>query len=263
MAFVSVGTPEGLQVRVSGRAQQPSFAVVIPMHNEADSVGPLLAEIANGLADQGSYQLVLVDDGSTDQTVAEIRRHARGHDGVRLLRHERRCGQSTAVYNGIRNAAAELVVVLDGDLQNDPADIPLLLVRFHSDPAPGTLGLLIGHRLERRDALLRRVGSRLANSVRARVLNDGAPDSGCGLKVIRRSVFAELPYFDHMHRFLPALVAQAGFRVISIPVRHRNRIHGVSHYGTLDRLGVGLVDLAGVAWLARRNRPKAFVEEEL
>jgi dolichol-phosphate mannosyltransferase len=240
-----------------------AFSIVVPMHDEADNVQPLFEELAAALRDSAPYELIAVDDASADRTPVEIRRCAGAMSRVRLLTHAVQSGQSTAVYHGIRAAAAETVVVLDGDLQNDPADIPLLLERFASDAEPETLGLLIGHRVARRDSAVRRLSSRVANGARARLLRDATPDTGCGLKLLRRSVFVELPYFDHMHRFLPALVLQAGYRVVSVPVRHRPRLHGRSHYGTFDRLWVGLADMAGVAWLARRNARHSCTEEAL
>ena len=183
--------------------------------------------------------------------------------GLRLLSHATRRGQSTAIYNGIRAARTELVIVMDGDLQNDPADIPRLLETFEAAADELKPGLIMGHRVARRDSGLRRFSSRVANAVRSRVLHDDTPDTGCGLKLIRRSVFEQLPYFDHMHRFLPALVRAAGFSVESVPVNHRPRVGGAAHYGMWDRLWVGIVDMFGVAWLARRNQPRDFREEKL
>ncbi|HEX7000021.1 MAG TPA: glycosyltransferase family 2 protein [Gammaproteobacteria bacterium] len=239
------------------------FSVVIPLNNERENVRQLLGELEAALASLGEHELVLVDDGSTDDTAGEVRRVGHRAGPLRLLRHDTRRGQSTAIYNGVRAAGAELVVILDGDLQNDPADIPRLLAAYEGDPDRETLGLLIGHRTQRRDSALRRLSSRVANAVRGFVLKDGTPDTGCGLKLVRRSVFMSVPYFDHMHRFLPALVLRTGFRVTSLPVRHRPRVHGVGHYGLWDRLWVGLVDMLGVAWLARRCRPLDYDEERL
>jgi dolichol-phosphate mannosyltransferase len=240
-----------------------TFSIVIPLNNEEQNVEPLLDELRRAVTSLPRCEVIIVDDGSCDGTARAVRRCTFPDAALRLLRHERRRGQSTAVYNGVLAARTEIVVVLDGDLQNDPADIPVLLDRLASDADPATLGLVIGHRRLRRDSALRKVSSRLANLVRARVLGDATPDTGCGLKLVRRSVFVRLPYFDHMHRFLPALVLRAGFRVVTVPVSHRPRLHGAAHYGTLDRLWVGLVDLAGVAWLAHRARPTDFEEERL
>lgn len=240
----------------------PVFSLVIPLNNEAGNIRPLITEIRTALAGVAPFELIVVDDGSDDATADEIRAMA-GEGPLRMLHHAARRGQSTALYNGIRAATADIVVVMDGDLQNDPADIPKLLGALETDTDRATLGLVMGHRTTRRDSGLRRLSSRIANGVRARVLNDDTPDTGCGLKLVRRSVFALLPYFDHMHRFLPALVRAAGFRVRSIPVNHRPRVHGDAHYGVWDRLWVGIVDMAGVAWLARRSVPRDFEEKSL
>lgn len=247
---------------VTPEAAAYRFSVVIPLNNEQSNVRPLLSELHAALASAGRYELIVVDDGSSDSTAAEIRSAAREIRPLRMLRHERRRGQSTAIYNGIRSASAELVVVMDGDLQNDPADIGKLLETFAADD-DGDLGLLMGHRVARRDSGVRRLSSRIANGVRAWVLKDDTPDTGCGLKLVRKSVFDQLPYFDHMHRFLPALVRSAGFRVESVPVNHRPRVHGEAHYGMWDRLWIGIVDMFGVAWLARRSLPRDFREEVL
>jgi len=248
-----------------GPTPQPAayrFSVVIPLNNEQPNVRPLVSELRAALEAAGPYELIIVDDGSSDATADEIRSAAREIRPLRMLSHAERRGQSTAIYNGIRSAAAETVIVLDGDLQNDPADIVRLLDAFAADP-DGRLGLLMGHRVTRRDSGIRRLSSRVANAVRARVLRDDTPDTGCGLKLIRKSVFTQLPYFDHMHRFLPALVRAAGFRVESVPVNHRPRVHGRAHYGMWDRLWVGIVDMLGVAWLARRSLPRDFREDKL
>jgi dolichol-phosphate mannosyltransferase len=252
--------------QVRTRAPVPTdlrFSVVIPLNNEKANVRPLVTELREALAGFNAYELVLVDDGSTDGTSDEIRRVAHSDGPLRLLSHAERRGQSTAVYNGVRAADSEIVVVLDGDLQNDPVDIEVLLARYCAVEDPDRVGLYIGRRTQRCDSWTRRLSSRIANGIRSRVLRDDTPDTGCGLKLLKRSVFLQLPYFDHMHRFLPALVQRAGFRVLSVPVRHRPRIYGAAHYGTWDRAWAGIIDLAGVAWLARRNRPLDFREERM
>jgi lauroyl/myristoyl acyltransferase len=236
------------------------LSVVIPLNDERANVRPLLEEITavlHGL----DYEVVAVDDGSTDGTLGELKGVAAEVGRVRILRHDARLGQSTALYNGIRAARRELVATLDGDLQNDPRDVLAMLERYFGDPNREKLGLLIGHRVQRRDSRARRLSSRFANALRSRVLHDATPDTGCGMKLLRRSVFLELPYFDHMHRFLPALTQRAGYAVVSVPVRHRPRVHAKAHYGTWNRAWVGLVDLVGVAWLIRRNRRMHFKEE--
>jgi len=240
-----------------------TLSIVVPLNNEEANVRPLLEQVNAALGHVAKREIIVVDDGSDDATADEVRRMAREVSGVRLVRHKTRRGQSTAVYNGIRAAKLDVIATLDGDLQNDPRDIVRLLARYYADPERETLGLVIGHRIERRDSGLRRWSSRIANGIRSRALGDRTPDTGCGLKVFRREVFLHLPYFDHMHRFLPALVRRAGYRVVSEPVGHRPRIHAQAHYGMWDRAWVGLVDLFGVAWLIRRSRPLDSHEEPL
>ena len=228
----------------------PLVSVVVPVRNEAANILPLAAEIAAALA-AIPHEIVYVDDGSTDETPARLAEAAQAHPALRRLRHRAGCGQSAAVITGVQAARGRWIATLDGDGQNDPADIPRLLARAEAE---GPAALIAGHRVNRRDTRLKRVSSRIANRVRARLLRDATPDSGCGLKVFARETFLGLPHFDHMHRFLPALVLRAGGRVVSEPVNHRPRLRGTSNYGTLDRLAVSLLDLVGVAWLQRRNR---------
>ncbi len=178
-----------------------------------------------------------------------------------LLRHRAGCGQSAAIITGVRAARGAWIATLDGDGQNDPADIPALLARAQVPGGPAPL-LVAGHRTRRRDSRVKKMSSRAANAIRARMLGDATPDTGCGLKVFQRAAFLELPAFDHMHRFLPALFIRAGGQVVSVPVGHRPRTRGASKYGTLDRLWVGIFDLIGVAWLQRRwRRPEVMVVE--
>jgi dolichol-phosphate mannosyltransferase len=234
----------------------PLLSVVIPVRNEAPNIAPLVAEIGAALAGL-PHEIVYVDDGSTDATPAALAAAA-ATAPVRHLRHRASCGQSAAVVTGIRAARGEWIATLDGDGQNDPADIPRLLARAQEE---GGAILVAGHRVNRRDSWVKRRSSRIANAVRAWLLKDATPDTGCGLKVFPRALFLDLPAFDHMHRFLPALVLRQGGRVVSEPVNHRPRVRGTSNYGTLDRLAVSLFDLIGVAWLQRRwKRP--VVERE-
>jgi dolichol-phosphate mannosyltransferase len=222
------------------------LSVVVPVLNEAENIPGLVGEIRAALDGKLSYEIVYVDDGSTDQSVA-------------VLRHGARCGQSAAIRTGVKAARASWIATLDGDGQNDPADIPLL---WAARAALGgdALVLIAGHRQKRRDSWSKRVASRIANRVRGNLLADDTPDSGCGLKLFPRALFLDLPYFDHMHRFLGALVIRAGGRVRSVPVNHRPRTRGASKYGVLDRLWVGISDLLGVMWLRRRSH-RPVVEE--
>jgi dolichol-phosphate mannosyltransferase len=229
----------------------PLVSVVVPVRNEAPNIKPLIAEIRQALQAVG-HEIVYVDDGSDDGT-ADMLRAAAAEGALTLRRHRTGCGQSAAIVTGVRAARGAWIATLDGDGQNDPADIPGLLMRAQAETG---LVLIAGHRTRRQDSRVKRIASRAANAIRARLLGDATPDTGCGLKLFRRDAFLELPAFDHMHRFLPALFIRAGGRVISVPVGHRPRTRGASKYGTWDRLWVGIVDLAGVAWLQRRwKRP--------
>jgi dolichol-phosphate mannosyltransferase len=236
------------------------ISVVVPVCNEAENVEPLAKEIAVALAGH-DFEVLFVDDGSTDETAATVLRARASIPQIRLLRHSFRSGQSAAVTTGVRHARAEWIGTLDGDGQNDPADLPKLLAA-RRDPANADVALFQGYRIKRKDTGFKRLQSRVANGVRSRLLGDGTPDTGCGIKLMRRTSYLDLPYFDHMHRFLPALFQRAGARVVSIPVNHRPRARGTSKYGMLDRLWVGIVDIAGVMWLRRRYKPGLAVREE-
>ena len=244
----------------------PLLSVVVPVRNEGANILPLVAEIRAALVGLDA-EIVYVDDGSMDDTAQKLT-EAAGQPGAPLTRrrHRRSCGQSAAICTGVRAARGGWIATLDGDGQNDPADIPALLSRAQAEegsregPKEGIERspiLVAGHRTTRRDTWAKRASSRVANRVRATLLSDATPDTGCGLKVFRREAYLELPHFDHMHRFLPALILRAGGRVISVPVRHRPRLRGRSNYGVLDRLWAGVFDLAGVYWLQRRwQRPE-------
>jgi dolichol-phosphate mannosyltransferase len=250
-AGATPGTP------VAAPAIPPLISVVIPVRNEAPNIAPLVAEIEAALAGM-AHEIVYVDDGSTDGT-PEALRAAAGQAPLRHLRHRASCGQSAAVITGVKAARGAWIATLDGDGQNDPADIPRLLARAQGERQARPV-LVAGHRVTRRDSWVKRRSSRIANRIRARLLGDATPDTGCGLKVFPRALFLALPHFDHMHRFLPALVLRQGGLVVSEPVNHRPRVRGRSNYGTLDRLAVSIFDLLGVAWLQRRgSRP--VVEE--
>jgi dolichol-phosphate mannosyltransferase len=238
----------------------PELSVVVPVCNEAENVGSLAREIATALAGR-PFEILFVDDGSTDATAAAVLAARVTIPEIRLLRHSFRSGQSAAVTTGVRLARADWVGTLDGDGQNDPGDLPKLFAA-RLIPENAAVSLFQGHRITRKDTGFRRLQSRIANGVRSSMLGDGTPDTGCGIKVMSRAVYMELPKFDHMHRFLPALFQRAGARVISVPVNHRPRARGTSKYGMLDRLWVGIVDIFGVMWLRRRHKPGLTVREE-
>jgi dolichol-phosphate mannosyltransferase len=228
-----------------------SLSVVVPVYNEADNVEPLVTELHQTLAslpDPFEFEIVYVDDGSSDATPARLAALAARLPGLRFVRHRDNCGQSAAIRSGVRAARYPVIATLDGDGQNDPADVPRLFEAY----LEGKAEVVVGHRHKRRDTWLRRVSSRIANAVRSRLVRDATPDTGCGLKIFGREAFLALPFFDHMHRFLPALFIRDGARVISVPVNHRPRTRGVSKYGVGNRLWVGIVDLFGVMWLQRR-----------
>jgi dolichol-phosphate mannosyltransferase len=235
----------------NGRALAPAISVVVPVRNEAGNIAPLVTEIAAALAGR-AFEIVYVNDGSSDATEEELRGLMAQHPWLRQIRHEKSCGQSAAVRTGVAMAHAPIVVTLDGDGQNDPAFIPALIATLEAG-AP-RLGLVAGQRTGRKDTAFKKLQSRIANAVRSTVLKDGTRDTGCGLKAFRRDVFMALPYFDGLHRFLPALVRREGFDIGYVDVVDRPRGRGVSNYGFWDRLWVGILDLAGVWWLIRRRK---------
>jgi dolichol-phosphate mannosyltransferase len=230
------------------------LSVVVPVKNEQDNVEPLVREIAAALSGHTTFEMIYVNDGSTDATQARLDALKADFPMLRVIRHRASCGQSRAVTTGVTAGRYEWIATLDGDGQNDPADIPALLAQLVNPAQPANLELLAGWRARRNDTFLRRLSSRVANGVRSRMLKDNTPDTGCGLKVFARETFLQLPNFDHMHRFLPALVMRHGGAVVSVPVNHRARERGTSKYGVHNRLWVGIVDLFGVAWLQRRVR---------
>jgi dolichol-phosphate mannosyltransferase len=242
------------------------LSVVIPVKNEAGNIAPLVAEITAALDGLAACEIVYVDDGSDDSTEAEIRGLQTRVPQLRLVRHASSCGQSAAIRSGAKAARGLWIATLDGDGQNDPADIPALwhIAQAIAADSPAIPPLIIaGHRARRQDSWSKRQASRIANAVRRGLLHDDTPDTGCGLKLFPRALFLDLPYFDHMHRFLPALVLREGGIVRSVPVNHRPRRRGSSKYGVFDRLGVGIVDLLGVLWLCRRHARPRLIEEAL
>ena len=238
------------------------LSVVIPAKNEADNLPTLLAEVRSALSGE-HYEVLVIDDGSTDDTLRVLRGLLDGgFPELRVLRNERSLGQSTSIYSAAQVARGTWLATLDGDGQNDPADIPgmVQLVRARAGLADA-IQLVAGHRVNRRDTASKRWASRFANGLRSRLLKDSTPDTGCGLKLIEREAFLRLPYFDHMHRFIPALIQRHNGRMLIHPVNHRHRQAGVSNYGNLDRALVGILDLFGVWWLIRRTRLNSLPQE--
>ena len=237
----------------------PAVSVVVPVRNEAGNIAPLVAEIAAALDKQWSFEVVYVDDGSSDATAAALQRLMAQHPWLRLVRHKQSCGQSAAVRSGVKAVKGAICVTIDGDGQNDPAFIPALLGAL--EQGGPRVGLIAGQRVGRKASGFKKLQSRIANAVRSVVLRDGTRDTGCGLKAFRREVFLALPYFDGLHRFLPALVRREGYDIGHVDVVDRPRGAGVSNYGMWDRLWVGILDLAGVWWLIRRRKRIPEVEE--
>ncbi|WP_252089277.1 glycosyltransferase [Pseudomonas sp. MWU13-3659] len=234
------------------------LSVLIPAKNEVDNLPSLLAEIRTALANE-RYEVLVVDDGSSDQTLAMLQQlKTEGFQQLRILRHERSLGQSTSIWHAAQAAHGRWLATLDGDGQNDPADIPGMLALARGSEG---IKLVAGHRVNRRDTASKRWASRFANGLRSRLLKDATPDTGCGLKLIERAAFVGLPYFDHMHRFIPALILRHNGRMLVHPVNHRPRHAGISKYGNLDRALVGILDLFGVWWLIRRTRLDARPQE--
>ena len=242
----------------NGHDSTPAVSVVVPVRNEAGNIAPLVAEIEAALAGR-IFEIVYVNDGSADGTEAELLTLMNERPWLRQIRHAQSCGQSAALRTAVAMARAIVIVTLDGDGQNDPAFIPALIAAL--DQGAPHIGLVAGQRVGRKASGFKKMQSRIANAVRAGVLKDGTRDTGCGLKAFRRDLFLSLPYFDGLHRFLPALARREGFGVAYVDVLDRQRQHGVSNYGFWDRLWVGILDLAGVWWLVRRRRRVPKSEE--
>ena len=240
-------------------ATPPGLSVVVPVRNEADNIGPLVDEIAAALTGRWRFEVVYVNDGSTDGTEAVLKELIATRPWLRQIKHAVSCGQSAAVRTGVAASRGAIVVTLDGDGQNDPSFIPALLTAL--DAGAPRVGLVAGQRVGRRASGSKRLQSRIANKVRGAILRDGTRDTGCGLKAFRRDMFLDLPYFDGLHRFLPALFKREGCDIGYVDVIDRPRGHGVSNYGFFDRLWVGILDLAGVWWLIRRRKRVPQVSE--
>lgn len=233
--------------------QSIAISVVVPVKDEEENVIPLATEIVAALDGVENFEIVYVDDGSEDRTPAIIDEAKQRFPMLRGIRHKRCAGQSTAINTGVHAARGELIATLDGDGQNDPADIPALLEKYREQSNADNSPIMIaGWRAKRKDTWLKRFSSKVANGVRSSLLGDATPDTGCGLKVFPRAMFVDFPAFNHMHRFMPALTIRAGGKVISVPVNHRSRERGQSKYGLFNRLWVGIVDIFGVMWLKSR-----------
>ncbi len=238
-------------------ASAPAVSIVVPVKNESGNIGPLIDEIAAAMSER-AFEVVVVDDGSRDGTDVELTALQAERPWLRHLKHMVSCGQSAALRSGVVHARADVVAMLDGDGQNDPKHLPALLTALASG---GRVGLAAGQRVGRQATGFKKLQSRIANEVRQMVLDDDTRDTGCGLKALRRDVFLALPYFDGMHRFMPALVLRDGYDVVHVDVVDRPRQHGVSNYGMWDRLWASLLDLAGVWWLTNRRKHIPAVSE--
>jgi dolichol-phosphate mannosyltransferase len=249
-----------LQASLSPAFGPLDISVVVPVHNEAGAVAGLVAEIATSL-DGFAYEMIFVDDASKDDTHQRLVALKGQFPALRVLANRKNAGQSRAIMNGVLAARAPVIGTLDGDGQNDPADLPALLTRLNRPDAPHGLGFVGGRRLKRQDSQAKKIASRWANNIRQALLRDGSDDSGCGVKVVKRDLFLRLPYFDHMHRYMPALVQREGALAEFVEVNHRHRETGASKYTNLGRLWAALSDLLGVIWLRTRRRDFGYVDE--
>jgi dolichol-phosphate mannosyltransferase len=238
---------------------EPAVSVVVPVRNEADNIVPLIDEIVAALDGRWAYEIIYVNDGSTDATADRLAAVMKQRPNLRQLRHAASAGQSAAVRSGVRAARGAIVATLDGDGQNNPVFLPDLIAAVENGGE--RIGLAAGQRVGRKDTGFKKLQSRIANKVRSTILHDGTRDTGCGLKAFRRDVFLMMPYFDGLHRFLPALMRREGYEIAYVDVIDRPRRAGVSNYGFFDRLWIGIMDLAGVWWLIRRKKPTPVATE--
>jgi dolichol-phosphate mannosyltransferase len=243
----------------SSDAAAVDVSIVVPVRNEAGNVAPLIAEIAAALDGRWRYEIIYVNDGSTDATPAHLAEIMKQRGNLRRIDHAVSSGQSAAVRTGVRAARGTIVATLDGDGQNNPAFLPDLIAAIQG--GDGRVGLAAGQRIGRKATGFKKLQSRVANGVRNAILHDGTRDTGCGLKAFRRDVFLIMPYFDGLHRFLPALVRREGYDIAYVDVIDRPRHSGVSNYGFFDRLWIGIMDLIGVWWLLRRKKPTPVATE--
>ncbi len=261
----SGGTESGFE---GVRSVDMELSVVVPVHNEQDNVVPLIEEIEAAFKDCaddiGGYEMVFVDDCSADHTRQVLEQAKSRFPALRVLLHDKNCGQSSAIRTGVLAAKGRLIATLDGDGQNDPADIPSVLARYkelEASPDSSAIGMVSGRRRKRQDSWAKRTASKLGNNIRRSLLRDRATDTGCALKVFARETYLKLPYFDHMHRYFSALMQREGLTMEFIDVNHRPRLHGQSNYGVLDRLWVSIYDIIGVMWLQRRGRRPENLKE--
>jgi dolichol-phosphate mannosyltransferase len=236
-----------------------AVSIVVPVRNEAGNVAPLIAEIAAALDGRWVYEIIYVDDGSTDATAERLAEIKKQRGNLRQIRHATSSGQSSAVRSGVRASRGAIVATLDGDGQNNPQFLPDLIAAIEN--GGDRVGLAAGQRVGRKDSGFKKIQSRIANGVRSGILRDGTRDTGCGLKAFRREIFLMMPYFDGLHRFLPALMRREGYEIAYVDVIDRPRHSGVSNYGFFDRLWIGIMDIAGVWWLIRRKKPTPVVTE--
>lgn len=236
------------------------ITVIVPVFNEEENIPSLIEEISNAAKSIPISEILYVDDGSDDRSYAVLQSLKAQHKALRIVHHAKRCGQSAALWTGIKAASNDVIVTIDGDGQNDPADIPLLYRNYMDQQANWPKIMVAGQRKKRNDSWAKRISSRIANRIRSNLLKDNTRDTGCSLKLFRRKDYLALPYFNHMHRFLPALMQRDNVRVVHADVSHRPRTRGISKYGTLDRLAVGISDLWGVWWLLHRpfEYPETF-----
>ena len=236
------------------------YSVVVPVYNESENVGLLVSEIAKAMAAL-PYEMIFIDDASTDDTLGRLKALKGKYTALRVLSHRQNSGQSRAVRSGVKAAKGDVIATLDGDGQNIPADIPALILHMERGTAPENLALVGGRRAKRKDSAAKKIASRIGNGVRKWLLKDQADDTGCGLKVFTRAAFLDLPYFDHIHRYIPALMLREGYAIEFVDVGHRDRQFGQSKYTNFGRLVVSLADLRGVMWLNRRARLPGAVDE--
>ena len=236
-----------------------AISIVVPVRNEAENIAPLIEEIATAIDGRWVYEIIYVNDGSADATADRLTVVMKQRPNLRQIRHATSAGQSAAVRSGVRAARGAIVATLDGDGQNNPAFLPALIVAIENGGQ--RVGLAAGQRVGRKDTGFKKWQSRVANGIRSSILRDGTRDTGCGLKAFRREVFLMLPYFDGLHRFLPALMRREGYEIAYVEVIDRPRRSGLSNYGFFDRLWIGILDLFGVWWLIRRKKPTPVATE--